>query len=31
MIRIKNLAENMEQGTKHTNVALSGIWRPIGG
>jgi hypothetical protein len=29
--RIQNLAENHEHGTKHTNVALSGIWRPIAG
>ena len=29
--RIANLAENVEKGTKHIDVALCGIWRPIAG
>jgi hypothetical protein len=31
IVRIRNLAENMEKGTTHKNVALCGIWRPIAG
>ena len=31
IVRIRNLAENMEQGATHANVALCGIWRPIAG
>ena len=29
--RIRNLADNIENGETHTDVALCGIWRPIAG
>ena len=29
--RIANLAENVEKGTEHEDMALCGIWRPIAG